>query len=52
MAATILSDPTSASAISRFLIPDLPASADVIPFLCRIDEARWYSNFGPLVCEL
>jgi dTDP-4-amino-4,6-dideoxygalactose transaminase len=51
MAVTSLASPTPASAISRFLIPDLPSAADVTPYLRRIDEARWYSNFGPLVCE-
>ena len=32
--------------------PRLPAAAAVLPYLERIDEARWYSNFGPLVTEL
>jgi len=33
------------------LIPDMPAADDVLPFLRRIDAARWYTNFGPLVLE-
>jgi len=33
------------------LIPDMPAADDVLPFLRRIDAARWYTNFGPLVRE-
>ncbi len=33
----------------RFNIPDLPTAEEVLPFLRRIDENRWYSNFGPLV---
>jgi len=32
--------------------PRLPALAALAPYLQRIDEARWYSNFGPLVCAL
>ncbi|HEX4095894.1 MAG TPA: aminotransferase class I/II-fold pyridoxal phosphate-dependent enzyme, partial [Caulobacteraceae bacterium] len=29
--------------------PRLPAAAAIIPYLERIDQARWYSNFGPLI---
>jgi dTDP-4-amino-4,6-dideoxygalactose transaminase len=32
--------------------PRLPTAAAVLPYLERIDETRWYSNFGPLVEEL
>lgn len=32
--------------------PLLPTAADIAPYLKRIDEARWYSNFGPLEQEL
>ena len=32
--------------------PSLPSAAAILPYLNRIDEARWYSNFGPLVTEL
>lgn len=32
--------------------PRLPAAERVLPYLQRIDAARWYSNFGPLVTEL
>jgi dTDP-4-amino-4,6-dideoxygalactose transaminase len=31
--------------------PRLPAAADLLGYLQRIDEARWYSNFGPLSDE-
>lgn len=31
--------------------PRLPAADAVMPYLERIDGARWYSNFGPLLCE-
>ena len=51
MAATSPASLPSATAISRFLIPDLPTVEDVIPYLRRIDAVRWYSNFGPLVRE-
>ena len=35
----------------KCLIPDLPAASEVLPYLERMDAARWYSNFGPLVTE-
>ena len=31
------------------LVPDMPAAEELLPWLMRIDAARWYSNFGPLV---
>jgi dTDP-4-amino-4,6-dideoxygalactose transaminase len=31
--------------------PRLPTAEAVLPYLQRIDEARWYSNFGPLLSE-
>lgn len=34
------------------LIPEIPGADDLLPYLRRIDEARWYTNFGPLVREL
>ena len=34
------------------LRPKLPAARKLLPYLERIDEARVYSNFGPLVHEL
>jgi len=34
------------------LRPLLPSAEDIFPYLKRIDEARWYSNFGPLEQEL
>ncbi|MDM8557196.1 DegT/DnrJ/EryC1/StrS family aminotransferase [Candidatus Parabeggiatoa sp. HSG14] len=33
------------------LIPDLPITEQLLPWLQRIDKARWYSNFGPLIQE-
>ena len=33
------------------LVPDLPATVDIIPYLQEIDKNRWYSNFGPLQRE-
>ena len=32
--------------------PRLPPAEAIFPYLQRIDEARWYSNFGPLLTEL
>ena len=29
-------------------IPDLPKAGDIIAWLGKIDENRWYTNFGPL----
>jgi len=34
------------------LVPDLPSAQDLMPYLRRIDESRWYTNFGKLVGEL
>jgi dTDP-4-amino-4,6-dideoxygalactose transaminase len=31
--------------------PRLPSAEAIYPYLQRIDEARWYSNFGPLLSE-
>ena len=31
------------------LVPDMPGRADLSPYLAMIDEARWYTNFGPLL---
>lgn len=48
------SEPNSAlstPAVSRYLVPDLPSTEDLLPYLRRLDEVRWYSNFGPLVRE-
>lgn len=33
------------------LVPELPGLDALMPYLRRIDEKRWYSNFGPLVQE-
>jgi len=32
--------------------PRLPSAAEIFPYLQTIDEARWYSNHGPLVTRL
>ena len=47
-------DEAKASAYDRIPVarPKLPGADAVLPYLRRIDEARWYSNFGPLVTEL
>jgi dTDP-4-amino-4,6-dideoxygalactose transaminase len=33
------------------LVPELPATEELIPFLRRIDNSHWYSNYGPLWLE-
>jgi dTDP-4-amino-4,6-dideoxygalactose transaminase len=33
------------------LVPDMPDADALLPYLRRIDGARWYTNFGPLVRE-
>lgn len=30
------------------MLPSLPTADELLPYLRRIDERRWYSNFGPL----
>lgn len=35
----------------KLLEPDMPSAAVLLPLLERIDAARWYTNFGPLVIE-
>jgi dTDP-4-amino-4,6-dideoxygalactose transaminase len=32
----------------RLYVPDLPAADEFIPFMRKIEAARWYTNFGPL----
>jgi dTDP-4-amino-4,6-dideoxygalactose transaminase len=32
--------------------PQLPTADELLPYLRRIDEARYYTNFGPLLREL
>jgi dTDP-4-amino-4,6-dideoxygalactose transaminase len=34
------------------LSPEIPEADAILPYLRRIDAARWYTNFGPLVREL
>ncbi|WP_197422479.1 MULTISPECIES: DegT/DnrJ/EryC1/StrS aminotransferase family protein [unclassified Phenylobacterium] len=45
---------THAEADTRLVVarPRLPVAEAILPYLQRIDEARWYSNFGPLLTEL
>ena len=44
--------PSAAPAKIAVARPLLPAAAHIVPYLERIDGARWYSNFGPLITEL
>jgi dTDP-4-amino-4,6-dideoxygalactose transaminase len=32
--------------------PRLPTAEAILPYLQQIDDARWYSNFGPLLTKL
>ena len=34
------------------LIPDLPETEALVPYLRQIDATKWYTNFGPLVAKL
>ena len=36
---------------TALLVPELPTLEALTLYLRRIDEKRWYSNFGPLVQE-
>ena len=40
---------SAAPARIRVLVPDLPDANALLPWLARIDAARWYTNRGPLV---
>jgi len=42
-------EPRATVAVAR---PRMPNAQAVLPYLQRIDEARWYSNFGPLLTEM
>lgn len=39
------------SPISLSIRPCLPAAESILPYLRRIDQNRWYTNFGPLNSE-
>lgn len=41
--------PTASVAVAR---PRMPPADAILPYLQQIDEARWYSNFGPLLTAL
>jgi hypothetical protein len=51
MTAKSLASSAQTSAVSRPLIPNLPFAPELLPYLRRLDEVRWYSNFGPLECR-
>lgn len=36
----------------KVLTPNLPTADELLPYIRRIDENKWYSNGGPLVSEL
>ena len=43
---------TSTDHAISLLVPDLPDADALLPWLRRIDAARWYTNGGPLLNEL
>lgn len=43
-----VAEPSGPLVVAR---PELPPAEALLPYLQRIDEARWYSNFGPLLTE-
>lgn len=36
----------------KVLVPDVPTADEILPYLRRVDAAKWYTNGGPLVQEL
>jgi dTDP-4-amino-4,6-dideoxygalactose transaminase len=47
-----LAQPQPAATTVAVARPRLPTAEALVPYLQRLDEARWYSNFGPLLTEL
>ena len=35
--------------LGRYVIPDMPSTDELTPYLRMVDQHRWYSNFGPMV---
>lgn len=44
--------PQAAPATVPVARPRLPTAEAILPYLQQIDDARWYSNFGPLLTKL
>ncbi|MBA4792213.1 MAG: DegT/DnrJ/EryC1/StrS family aminotransferase [Phenylobacterium sp.] len=44
----LLAKPCAPMPVAR---PELPTAEALLPYLRRLDETRWYSNFGPLLTE-
>ncbi len=51
MASAAKSAPLPSLAALPVARPYMPSTEAILPYLRRIDEARWYSNFGPLLIE-
>lgn len=49
-ACALRQQPAKAAAIA-VARPKLPQACAIVPYLERVDAARWYSNFGPLLTE-
>lgn len=43
---------TQTQTVIPVMRPALPSADELLPYLRRIDQARWYSNHGPLLREL
>lgn len=50
--APVAAVPAAAPATIAVARPRLPLAETILPYLQRLDDARWYSNFGPLLTEL
>ena len=46
--------PQQQAALAKMLVarPFMPTATAINPYLTRIDESGWYSNFGPLLVEM
>jgi dTDP-4-amino-4,6-dideoxygalactose transaminase len=38
--------------VIRALVPKMPTTDELIPYLRKIEDSKWYSNFGPLNDQL
>ena len=46
-----MTDNKSRNSKIPLMVPDMPSARELLPWLERIDQARWYTNRGPLVNE-
>ena len=43
---------TKTAPLIPVLRPRLPQAKALLPYLKRVDDNRWYTNYGPLLTEL